>query len=71
MAEFKKGDDVAWSWGKGEAEGAVAETFTKKVTRTIKGKKITRKADAETPAYLVKQEDGGKALKSETELKKG
>ena len=71
MTEFKKGDDVTWSWGKGKAEGEVAETFTKKVTKTIKGKKITRNADAEKPAYLVNQGDGNKALKSETELKKG
>ena len=70
MTEFKKGDDVTWSWGTGKAEGEVAQTFTKKVTKTIKGKKITRNADAEKPAYLVEQEDGNKALKSETELKK-
>lgn len=70
MTEFKKGDDVTWSWGKGKAEGEVAETFTDKVTKTIHGKKVTRNADEDKPAYLVKQEDGGKALKSETELDK-
>ena len=70
MDKLKKGDEVEWKWGKGKAEGEVAEVFTKKVTRKIKGKEITRNADAENPAYTVKQENGGEALKSQSELKK-
>lgn len=67
---LKKGDVVEWKFGKGKAEGKVEKTFTDKVTKTIKGKEITRNASDEKPAALVKQEDGAKALKSETELKK-
>lgn len=64
------GSTVSWSWGKGEATGKVAQTFTKRVQRTIKGAKITRRATEDNPAYLVEQEDGSKALKSHSELEK-
>lgn len=47
-----------------------AESFTEEVTRTIKGKEIKRKASKDEPAYLVEQEDGGRALKSHSELRK-
>lgn len=70
MDDLKKGDPVEWSFGKGKAEGEVAETFKKKVTRTIKGKAITRDASKEEPAYLVTQSKGTRALKSGSELKK-
>lgn len=65
---LSKGQRVKWSWGTGEAEGIVDEVFTTKVTRTIKGKGITRKATKDNPAYLVKQADGDRALKSSSEL---
>lgn len=70
MADLKKGDDVEWRWGKGKAEGEVAEVFTKKVTRKIKGKDVTRNASKDEPAYMVEQDKGTKALKSESELTK-
>jgi hypothetical protein len=68
--KFNKGDKVKWSWGNGEAEGKVTETFKEKVTRTIKGNEVTRDADDDNPAYMVEQEDGDRALKSESELSK-
>lgn len=63
-----KGDEVEWKWGTGTAQGTVAEVFTEKVTRTIRGKDITRNASADEPAYLVRQIDGDTALKSASEL---
>ncbi len=51
-----------------DRRGDVAEIFTEKVTKTIKGKRVTRNASREEPAYLVTQEDGGRALKSASEL---
>jgi hypothetical protein len=68
--KFNKGDKVKWSWGNGDAEGKVTETFKEKVTRTISGNEVTRNADDDNPAYLVEQEDGSRALKSESELSK-
>jgi hypothetical protein len=65
---FRKGSKVKWKWGAHEAEGVIAERFTRKVTRTIKGEKIVRNATEAEPAYLVEQEDGGRALKSASEL---
>jgi hypothetical protein len=70
MQKINVGNEVEWKWGKGKGEGKVAEKFTKDVERKIKGKTIKRKADAEEPAFLVKQEDGDRVLKSQSELKK-
>lgn len=70
MKAYAKGAKVSWSWGRGEATGTVADVFTKRVQRTIKGSKITRRATEDNPAYLVEQEDGGRALKSHSELEK-
>jgi hypothetical protein len=66
----KKGDKVSWKFGGNEAKGKVVQRFTEKVTKKIKGKKITRNATKENPAYLVKTKDGKRALKSGKQLKK-
>ena len=69
MAEhLSKGTHVSWAWGAHRAEGIVAQKFTSRVKRTIKGKTIVRNATEEEPAYLVRQTDGGQALKSQSEL---
>ena len=70
MHKFHKGDHVRWTWGANQAEGIVAQSFTSRVKRTIKGKAIIRNATEDEPAYLVKQQDGGRALKSASELSK-
>jgi hypothetical protein len=67
---MKKGDDVTWKWGKGKAEGKVVKKHDSPVEKTIKGTKVKRNASKEESAYEVKQEDGGKVIKSESELKK-
>ncbi|PZN93720.1 MAG: DUF2945 domain-containing protein [Hyphomicrobiales bacterium] len=66
---LRKGTAVRWNWGSGTAEGKVEEVFTRPVSRTIKGKRIRRNGSQEKPAYLVKQEDGDRVLKSHGELK--
>lgn len=66
--KFHKGQYVEWKWGNGSAKGKVADHFTEKVTRSIKGSDITRNATDDDPAYLIEQDDGGKVLKSESEL---
>ncbi len=68
MTSFRKGQAVTWRWGSSTAEGTIAEIFTEKVTKTIKGRRVTRNASREEPAYLVTQKDGGRALKSASEL---
>ena len=67
---YNKGTKVKWEWGSGEATGEVQESFTDDVERTIKGSKIKRKATKDEPAYLIKQEDGDRVLKSHSEVKK-
>lgn len=67
---FGKGSRVQWNWAGGTGSGRVEEVFTDRVTRTIKGKEITRNATEEDPAYLVVQEDGDRVLKSASELRK-
>jgi hypothetical protein len=66
---MKKGDEVTWKWGKSEAEGKVVKKHTEPVSKTIKGAKVKRNADKKEPAYEIKQDDGSKVLKSESELK--
>lgn len=66
---FSKGDSVEWDWGNGTGEGKVVERFTEKVTRTIKGTEVTRKASEDDPAYLIEQDDGDRVLKSHSEIK--
>ncbi len=70
MQAFAKGTKVRWNWGAGTGEGKIAQSFEKPVTRTIKGEKIKRNASPEEPAYLIEQEDGGRVLKSHSELTK-
>ena len=70
MTAYDEGAKVRWSWGEGTATGQVSEVFTSKVTRTIEGNEVTRNATEDEPAYLVEQEDGGRALKSHTELER-
>ncbi|WP_413560824.1 DUF2945 domain-containing protein [Bdellovibrio sp. HCB209] len=68
MAKFKKSSKVQWQWLGRPVLGTVEEVFKESVTKTIKGKKITRHGSEEKPAYLVKSEAGNLALKLETEL---
>lgn len=69
MAHLRKGQSTEWKWGKNAGEGQVAEKFTSDVTRIVKGTKVVRRATSDEPAYLLKQKDGGRVLKSESELK--
>ncbi len=68
MTSFRKGTRVTWKWGAHTAEGRIAERFTSDVERTIKGETIKRKASAKEPAYLIEQDDGGRVLKSKSEI---
>ncbi|RFZ90347.1 DUF2945 domain-containing protein [Mucilaginibacter conchicola] len=68
---MKKGDTVHWKWGASEAEGKIEKKHTSTTTKTIKGSTVKRKATKDEPAYDIKQKDGSKVLKSESELKKG
>ena len=67
---IRTGSTVKWSWGNGEAQGKVKETFTEEVTRTIKGNKVTRHGESGNKALLIEQEDGDRVLKLESEVEK-
>ncbi len=66
--KFRKNQKVEWKWAGGTVEGKVEAVYHERITRTIKGKKITRIGSAEKPAYLVRSEAGNLALKLQTEL---
>ncbi|MFO6465892.1 DUF2945 domain-containing protein [Jannaschia sp. KMU-145] len=68
MADINVGDKVKWNWGNGEGTGKVTERFTEKVTRTIDGTEVTRKASSDEPAFMIEQDDGDRVLKSGSEL---
>lgn len=66
--QYSPGTEVQWSWGNGTGKGTVRESFTDRVSRTIKGSEVTRDASSDNPAYLIEQEDGDRVLKSHSEL---
>jgi len=71
MKTHSKGETVEWNWANGTGSGKVAEVFTDRVTRTIKGTEVTRNADTDNPAYLIEQKDGDWVLKSHSEVTGG
>lgn len=67
---IQKGTRVKWKWGTGTAQGKVTETHTSKVTKTIKGSKVTRNGEQGNKALFIGQEDGDHVLKSENEVER-
>ena len=70
MSGFRQGSAVKWKFGAGEATGTVLEVIQKRVSRTIKGKRITRNGTADNPAVLLEQADGDRVLKLSSELER-
>jgi hypothetical protein len=69
MATVKKGDEVTWKYGKGKAEGTVAEVHTDDVSKKTQGSTTKRKGSEKEPAVVIKQ--GSKTVvKSASEVKK-
>jgi hypothetical protein len=66
---FAKGTTVRWTWADGTAEGEVVERFDRRVSRMLKGKRITRVGTPDNPAYLLRQADGDRVLKRASELR--
>jgi len=48
----------------------VVSTYSEKVTKSIKGSEIARNGEKNDKALYIKQEDGGKVLKLESEVEK-
>lgn len=67
---IKKGTKVKWNWGNGTAEGKVQETYTEKITKTIKGSEVTRDGEEGNKALYIQQDDGDYVLKSESEVER-
>ncbi len=65
---YRVNQQVKWKYGSGTAKGQIKESFKSRVSKTIQGTEVTRKASDEEPAYLIEQEDGAQVLKSESEL---
>lgn len=67
---IREGSKVSWKWGNGKASGEVVSTYKKKVTKTIDGSEITREGEESNKALYIKQSDGSKVLKLESEVEK-
>lgn len=67
---IRTGTKVKWDWGNGTAHGKVEETFNKEITRTIDGSEVTKKGKEGNKALLIKQDDGDKVLKLESEVER-
>lgn len=70
MQKIELGNEVAWTRGRSRAKGKVTRKFTSDVERKIKGKTIKCRADADVPAFLIRREDGDRALNSQSEPRK-
>lgn len=68
---LSNGQSVTWTWGEDTAHGTVTKRFERRVSRTIKGKRIVRAGTPDNPAYLVEQADGDRVLKRGSELTAG
>jgi len=69
MNSPKKGDVVSWKYGKGKAEGKIAEVHQEDIERTVQGTTVKRKGSAHEPAVVIKQ--GAKRIvKSASEVTK-
>ncbi len=66
MVKPKVGDRVDWKGTKGTVE----KVEPKKVTRTIKGHKITKDGTKDDPVVTMKTDGGTSVLHKTTELKK-
>ncbi|MCX8226035.1 MAG: DUF2945 domain-containing protein [Sulfitobacter sp.] len=71
MAQISEGTKVKWDWGQGTSSGTVQQTFTKSVTRTLKGSEVTRNGSDDDPALLIEQDDGDEVLKLSSEVEAG
>ena len=67
---IRKGTAVKWKWGEGYGTGKVEDTYTKSITKTIKGSEVTRNGSDDDKALLIVQEDGDKVLKLESEVER-
>ena len=65
-----QGSKVKWKWGSGTAIGKVQETYTKQITKTIKGTDVTRDGTTNNKALYIKQDEGDCVLKLENEVEK-
>jgi hypothetical protein len=69
-ASLKKGDNVEFEYAGKKGSGKVSSVQEKKVTKTIKGKAITRNGSKDNPAVEVTQDNGNKTLKKASQVKK-
>ena len=69
MSQIREGSRVEWDWGNGTGEGKVQKTYTRKITRKIKGSEVTRNGSSDDPAIVIEQEDGDEVLKLASELR--
>jgi ribonuclease BN (tRNA processing enzyme) len=66
---YSKGTKVFWKWGRGKIKGTVKEVYFHTIEKEIKGSRIKRKANAENPAYFIKEDNKDKyVLKLHSEL---
>lgn len=62
------GDQVAWKWANGIAEGQVMSIHTERTEIISKGKRVVRNGSASNPALLIMHTSGTKVLKLQSEV---
>jgi hypothetical protein len=62
------GDSVRWKWASGHGEGTIEDRFERRVQRTLKGSRVVKNGSSRNPALLIRQDNGAKVLKLQSEL---
>lgn len=67
---MKPGDDVAWKWANGLAQGKIKSIHKKPTTILSKGKEIKRNGSTDNPAIIIEHASGNDVLKLASEIQK-
>lgn len=67
---IQKGTKIEYDWWNGTVTWTVQETYTEKVTKTLKWSEVTRDGQAWNKALYIETDDGDMVLKSENEVRK-
>lgn len=67
---LRKGSFVQWTDEDASGRGMIVDRFERRVTQTIRGRRIARHGTAENPAFLIEQSDGAIVLRRRSEVQR-
>lgn len=68
MKAMKSGDNVAWKWANGLAEGTIKSVRYEPTEILSKGKRIKRNGTKDNPALVIAHKSGNDVVKLSSEV---